>query len=59
MVDEKQQDVNDISDYVKSKGIFIAKKEKQEWQNILSTARMTPTLKNWVREIIKTRFKGV
>lgn len=41
MVDEKQQDVNDISDYVKSKGIFIAKKEKQEWQNILSTARMT------------------
>jgi hypothetical protein len=59
MVDEEQQGVNDISDYVKSKGIFIAKKEKQEWQNILSTARMSPTLKKWVREIIKTRYKGV
>ena len=59
MVDRQLEDVDDISDYVKSRGIFIAKKEKQEWQNILSTARMTPTLKNWVREIIKTRYKGV
>ena len=59
MVDEKQQDVNDISDYVKSKGIFIAKKEKQEWQNILRTVSLTPKIKIWIRQIIKDRYKGV
>jgi len=59
MVDKEQQDVDDISDYVKTIGIFRAKKEKQEWQNILGTARMTPPMKKWIREIIQSRYKGV
>ena len=59
MVDNEQQDVDDISDYVKSRGIFIAKKEKKEWQNILGKVRMNPQMKTWVREIIATRYKGV
>ena len=59
MVDRQHEDVDDISDYVKSRGIFIAKKEKQEWQNILVKVAMNPQMKTWIRQIIATRYKGV
>ncbi len=59
MVDRQLEDVDDISDYVKSRGIFIAKKEKKEWQNILGKVAMNPQMKTWIREILATRYKGV
>ena len=59
MVDRQLEDVDDISDYVKSRGIFIAKKEKKEWQNILGKVAMNPQMKTWIREILVTRYKGV
>ena len=59
MVDRQLEDVDDISDYVKSRAIFIAKKEKKEWQNILGKVAMNPQMKTWIREILATRYKGV
>ena len=59
MVDKEQQGGNDISDYVQSRGIFIAKKEKQEWQNILGKVALNPKMKKWVKEIIANRYRGV
>ena len=59
MVDRQLEDVDDISDYVKSSGIFIANKEKKEWQNILGKVAMNPQMKTWIREILATRYKGV
>ena len=59
MVDRQLEDVDDISDYVKSRGIFIEKKEKKEWQNILGKVAMNPQMKTWIREILATRYKGV
>ena len=59
MVDRQLEDVDDISDYVKSRGIFIAKKEKKEWQNILGKVAMNPQMKTWIREILAPRYKGV
>ena len=59
MVDRQLEDVDDISDYVKSRGIFIAKKEKKEWQNILGKVAMNPQMKTFIREILATRYKGV
>ena len=62
MVNQERHDIDDIlkvSDYVRSRGIDKAKKEKREWQNILRTVSMNLTMKEWVRNLIEDKFKGV
>lgn len=62
MVEEQQPDINELfnaSDYVRSRGIKKAKKEKQEWQNILKTVAMNLKMKAWIRELLATKYKGV
>jgi hypothetical protein len=62
MVNKEQENINDvlyISQYVRTRGVEKAKKEKKEWQNILKTQRLSPKLTRWIENLIMEKFKGV